>query len=129
MVRLKRHNPYLYSPQNKWEIQKNKKEKHKAIGFRRTDIEKEVNRALYENGGLTKEDLQDVSIKLEQLGLDSLDLIETTMDLEDAFEITLNDDFLIDETKTINDIVNELYFILNGDTKPRFSRGETTNTY
>ncbi len=82
------------------------------MGMLKTEIEKEVIKALSETGLVIKDLKINLNETLDDLQLDSLDLIETTMELEDVFDIELPDDFL-KGTQTVNNVIEKLDTILN----------------
>ena len=54
--------------------------------------------------GVNKEDVTPEATILDDLGADSLDIVELMMALEDTFDIEVNDDE-VTKLKTVNDIV------------------------
>lgn len=70
--------------------------KNKIINFLKEEF---INYSDFEISGVN------LDTDLDEIGLDSLDLIEITMDLEHEFEIEINDDEVY-AWQTPNDIVN-----------------------
>lgn len=66
----------------------------------RTAIRKSVNRIT----GIAQDDIQDASTYRDDLGLDSLSMLELTVDIEYAFKIKVPEDRLA-TLKTVNDTI------------------------
>ena len=65
----------------------------------------EVKKALRKvNPGLDDEKMGSVALLKDDLDIDSLDLVEVAMTLEDVFSLTLQEDE-VDNIKTVGDIV------------------------
>ena len=65
----------------------------------------EVKKALRKvNPGLDDEKMVSVALLKDDLDIDSLDLVEVAMTLEDVFSLTLQEDE-VDNIKTVGDIV------------------------
>lgn len=67
-------------------------------------IEK-IKKVLAEQLGIDESTISDDSNILEDLGADSLDIIEMLMTLEDEYGVTIPDD-KINQVKTVSDVAN-----------------------
>ena len=54
---------------------------------------------------ISKDKIKEETVMAEELGADSLDMVEVIMDLEDEFGISIPDE-AIPQIKTVDDIVN-----------------------
>lgn len=71
----------------------------------REDIEGTVKQVLIEQLGCPEEDVVPSAKVMEDLGADSLDAVELSMALEEAFEIVI-DDSVIDKLETVQQIID-----------------------
>ncbi|MCX5858922.1 MAG: acyl carrier protein [Proteobacteria bacterium] len=68
-------------------------------------LENKVTNIIAEQLGIGTEEIQPEAKFMEDLGADSLDLVELVMAMEDEFSISIPDD-RIEEIKTVQDAVN-----------------------
>lgn len=68
------------------------------------EIFAKVKKVIVENLGVSEERIVPEASLLDQLGADSLDLVELAMNLEDQFGVTI-DDADIGQLKTVGDVV------------------------
>ena len=68
-------------------------------------IEDKAKGIIAEHLGVTKEQVKPESILTDDLGAESLDVVELVMAIEDAFEIVIKDEEM-EKVKTAGDIVN-----------------------
>lgn len=66
---------------------------------------KRVKEIIADNHGLKPADIRDTDELMDGLGLDSLDVIELSMEVEKAFNITVEDDD-VEKMKTVVDVAN-----------------------
>ena len=69
------------------------------------DIESKLKKMIASQLNIKEEKLEDNAKIIDDLGADSLDIVEMFMTLEEEFEITIPDDKVI-ELKTVADVVN-----------------------
>jgi len=68
------------------------------------EIFEEVKKIIMENLGVEEEVIVPEASLLDQLGADSLDLVELSMNLEEKFNISIEDEDIA-ELKTVGDVV------------------------
>ena len=68
------------------------------------EIFAKVKKVIVENLGVSEDRIVPEATLLDQLGADSLDLVELAMNLEDQFGVTI-DDADIGQLKTVGDVV------------------------
>lgn len=68
-------------------------------------LEDKVINIISDQLGMGTEELQTEARFLEDLGADSLDIVELVMAMEDEFAISIPDD-KVEEIKTVQDVVN-----------------------
>ncbi len=68
------------------------------------EIFAKVKKVIVENLGVSEDRIVPEASLLDQLGADSLDLVELAMNLEDQFGVTI-DDADIGQLKTVGDVV------------------------
>ena len=68
------------------------------------EIFAKVKKVIVENLGVSEDRIVPEASLLDQLGADSLDLVELAMNLEDKFGVTI-DDADIGQLKTVGDVV------------------------
>lgn len=86
----------------------------KEIEFTKETIKKQVRDTILEFLGFSEEDIKnykDDARIVEDLGADSLDCIEITMELEKIFDIAIPDNDIYDKKEfiTISDVVDYIY--------------------
>ena len=69
------------------------------------NIENKLKKMLASQLNIKEEKLVDEAKIIDDLGADSLDIVEMFMTLEEEFEITIPDDKVV-ELKTVGDVVN-----------------------
>jgi acyl carrier protein len=69
-----------------------------------TEVEQKLRRLVSEEMGLSEEEIKTESKLVEDLGADSLDIVELIMTAEEEFEIELPDEKLSD-VKTFGEVV------------------------
>jgi acyl carrier protein len=75
------------------------------------DIEMKIKSVIAEKAGKSVSDIRDDASFIEDLGLDSLDLVDMIMKLEEEFGISIPDEDL-DKIRTVKDAIN---YIKEGD--------------
>ncbi|NTU24948.1 amino acid adenylation domain-containing protein [Bacillus tequilensis] len=86
-------------------IQKGKTSEHKR-DYKETII--------YIINNILQTDFKNITLKISEIGMDSVRFIKMVSEIERRFEIEFDDDFLIyDKFKTIEDIINFVYIRLN----------------
>ena len=70
-------------------------------------VENQVREIIAEQLGISEEEIQLNSIFTEDLGADSLDLVELVMAVEEEFEIEISDE----EAEKINAVKDLVYFL------------------
>ncbi len=68
-------------------------------------VEKRVIEIVSENLGVNKEQITRSTAFIEDLGADSLDIVELVMELEEAFDITIPDD-QAEKIKTVGEAID-----------------------
>lgn len=76
-------------------------------------IENEIKKVIAEVVVVDEIKICDRALLIEDLGFDSLDLIELVMALEDLFEIPISDD-QAESVKTFADVVDVVYEMVTG---------------
>jgi acyl carrier protein len=69
------------------------------------DVDKKVKEIIVEQLNITEEECVPDAAFLDDLGADSLDIVELIMAMEDNFGIDISDDDLV-KIRTVQDIVN-----------------------
>jgi acyl carrier protein len=69
------------------------------------DIEMKIKSVIAEKAGKSVSDIRDDASFIEDLGLDSLDLVDMIMKLEEEFGISIPDEDL-DKIRTVKDAIN-----------------------
>ncbi|MCD6486978.1 MAG: acyl carrier protein [Syntrophobacterales bacterium] len=69
------------------------------------DVDKKVKEVIVEQLNITKEECVPDAAFIDDLGADSLDIVELIMAMEDNFGIDISDDDLV-KIRTVQDIVN-----------------------
>jgi acyl carrier protein len=69
------------------------------------DIEMKIKSVIAEKAGKSVSDIRDDTSFIEDLGLDSLDLVDMIMKLEEEFGISIPDEDL-DKIRTVKDAIN-----------------------
>jgi acyl carrier protein len=69
------------------------------------DIERKVKSTIADRLGVPESDIQPTSALVEDLGADSLDLVELVMAMEEEFEVEIPDD-QVEKLKTVQDAVS-----------------------
>ncbi len=77
----------------------------------RDEIEARVIPILAERAGMPPEQLHDAQRLIEDLGYDSLEMIEASMEIEEEFDIDVPDDAL-ERMKTVGDVLKEMTEVL-----------------
>jgi acyl carrier protein len=54
---------------------------------------------------LPRDEIRETHLLVHDLGLDSLDLVECSMEAEEEFDISISDDF-VEQAKTVGDVVD-----------------------
>ncbi len=78
-----------------------------------TDLEKRIAEMIIEQLGATKEEIVPEASFIDDLGADSLDIVELVMAMEEAFDIEIPDDDA-EKIQTIGDAVAYLRHRLEG---------------
>ena len=69
---------------------------------------------MYIINDILQTDFKNKTLKISEIGMDSVRFIKMVSEIERRFEIEFDDDFLIyDKFKTIEDIINFVYIRLN----------------
>jgi len=63
--------------------------------------------------GIPVQDVKDDMVLNDDLGMDSLDLIETVMVLENVLGIMVDEDAGVDNTQTVKEFIESIYEICN----------------
>lgn len=58
-------------------------------------------------------DIRDDSLIIEELGADSLALVDLSVHIEDTYEITLDTSYILQSSLSVKDIANKIFFELN----------------
>jgi acyl carrier protein len=69
------------------------------------DLETKIKSVIAEKAGKSVSDIRDDASFIEDLGLDSLDLVDMIMKLEEEFGISIPDEDL-DKIRTVKDAIN-----------------------
>jgi acyl carrier protein len=69
------------------------------------DVETKVKAIIAEQLGVAQEQIKDASSFIEDLGADSLDIVELVMAMEEEFEVEIPDE-QAENIKTVRDAVN-----------------------
>ncbi len=69
------------------------------------DIERKVKATIADRLGVAEADIQPTSALVEDLGADSLDIVELVMAMEEEFEVEIPDDE-VQKLKTVQDAVD-----------------------
>ncbi|HET9552057.1 MAG TPA: acyl carrier protein [Anaeromyxobacteraceae bacterium] len=69
------------------------------------NIEQKVKGIIAENLGVSEEEIKPTSSFIEDLGADSLDIVELVMQMEEEFEVEIPDEEA-ENIKTVQDAVN-----------------------
>ncbi len=69
------------------------------------DIERKVKSTIADRLGVPEAEIQPTSALVEDLGADSLDLVELVMAMEEEFEVEIPDDE-VEKLKTVQDAVS-----------------------
>jgi acyl carrier protein len=74
---------------------------------------RDVREIVAEKMGMSPDKIRDVDALVEDLGCDSLDIVEISMELEEHFEISIPDDFG-ERISTIEDVADGVLQLLTG---------------
>ena len=69
------------------------------------NIEQKVKAIIAENLGVSEEEIKPASSFIEDLGADSLDIVELVMQMEEEFEVEIPDEEA-ENIKTVQDAIN-----------------------
>lgn len=79
----------------------------------RDDILKDVIQILAEEAGMSADSIQESDMLIEDLGLDSLGIVEVSMEIEEHFDITIPDGFE-ERARTVGDVTDGVMQLLTG---------------
>ena len=86
----------------------------KKATFHKADIAPRMKKLIAEQLGVEPTKVTDTARFIEDLGADSLDLVELVMVFEEAFDIEITDE-QAEKIKTVGDAVNGVLAILKGE--------------
>jgi acyl carrier protein len=75
-----------------------------ALPFRQQVLE-QVTQIVSGFTDVPREEIRETHLLVHDLGLDSLDMVECSMEAEEEFDISISDDF-VEQAKTVGDVVD-----------------------
>lgn len=80
-------------------------------------IRERIVEIVHQQSGYPVEEIHDRSLLVEDLGFDSLTMVETAMELEDEFDVKVPD-ALMETVRTVSDVVAGMQRLLDALPKP-----------
>jgi acyl carrier protein len=77
----------------------------------RPEVLEQVSQILSEFANLPAEEIRETHLLFEDLGLDSLDLVECSMEIEEEFGVSVSDE-LVEQVKTVGDVADGVMTLL-----------------
>jgi acyl carrier protein len=77
----------------------------------RPEVLKQVLQILSEYADMPAEEIRETHLLFEDLGFDSLDLVECSMEIEEEFDVSVPDE-LVDQVKTVADVADGVMGLL-----------------